>query len=170
MSSVISLIAAIGNNLELGANNELLWHLPDDFKWFVQRTKGHPVIMGRKTMESLGKPLKNRRNIVITRQDNLAFEGFDIVNSMDRALEIAAQSEGSDEIFIIGGGEIYKQSIENADRLYITKVLADFPEATAFFPVIPDHWNVIYYEHRDMDENHKYPFDFMILEKEKSTI
>lgn len=164
------MIAAIGNNLELGANNELLWHLPDDFKWFVQRTKGHPVIMGRKTMESLGKPLKNRRNIVITRQDNLAFEGFDIVNSMDRALEIAAQSEGSDEIFIIGGGEIYKQSIENADRLYITKVLADFPEATAFFPVIPDHWNVIYYEHRDMDENHKYPFDFMILEKEKSTI
>ena len=110
----ISIIAAIGSNNELGANNQLLWHLPIDFKWFIARTKGKPVIMGRKTMESLGKPLKNRLNIVLSRQFIEVAEGFVLVNSWDQAFDIAKQSE-SEEIMIIGGAQIYEQALEFAE-------------------------------------------------------
>ncbi len=167
-SHCISAIAAVGKGLELGAGNDLLWHLPDDFSWFVQHTRGKPVIMGRKTMQSLGKPLKNRLNIVITRNPESVVEGFYAVNSLEKALE-HAKSQYDDEIFIIGGGEIYKQSLTLLDKLYITEVDGFFPAADTFFPEYDKTlWNEVFREHHSVDEKHKYAFDFVILERKNA--
>jgi dihydrofolate reductase len=164
-SHCISAIAAVGKGLELGAGNDLLWHLPDDFSWFVQHTRGKPVIMGRKTMQSLGKPLKNRLNIVITRNPESFQEGFYGTDSLENALEYA-KSQYNDEIFIIGGGEIYKQSLDLLDKLYITEVEGYFPEADTFFPDFDKSlWKETFREHHPVDEKHQYAFDFVILEK-----
>jgi len=160
----ISAIAAVGKHLELGGGNELLWHLPDDFSWFIKHTKGKPVIMGRKTMESLGRPLKNRLNIVITRNPDSVIDGFYGVNSLESALEYA-KSQYDDEIFIIGGGEIYNQSMGLLDRLYITEVDAAFPQADTFFPSYKSGWKETFREHHPVDEKHQYSFDFVILDK-----
>jgi dihydrofolate reductase len=162
--AIISAIAAIGKNRELGAGNELLWHLPDDFAWFVKHTKGHPVIMGRKTMESLGKPLKNRKNIVISRNAQLIYPGFEHANSLEEAISLS-KTEITDEIFIIGGGEIYTASLKILDRLYITEVNAAFANADTFFPEYGIGWTEIFREHHAADEKHEYAFDFVILER-----
>src|SRR3990167_9676374 len=116
---MISLIAAIGKNNELGKGNTLLWHMPADMKFFREKTKGHPVIMGRKTFESLSGPLPNRKNIVITRDKTYLRHGVDVVHSLDEATNLFKKDE---EIFVIGGAEIYKQAMNIADRLYITHV------------------------------------------------
>lgn len=167
-SHCISAIAAVGKGLELGAGNDLLWHLPDDFSWFVQHTRGKPVIMGRKTMQSLGKPLKNRLNIVITRNPECVMEGFYAVDSLEKALEYA-KSQYDDEIFIIGGGEIYKQSLTLLDKLYITEVDGFFPGADTFFPEYDKPlWKEAFREHHPVDEKHKYAFDFVILERKNA--
>jgi dihydrofolate reductase len=164
MAVKISLIAAVGENLELGAKNEMLWHLPDDFAWFVKHTKGHPIIMGRKTMESLGRPLKNRRNLVVTRNAGLIKEGFEIFPSMVAAIDSAKTTE-TDEIFIIGGGEIYKQSLPFTDRIYLTRVHTSFAHADTFFPPIGDDWMLAFSEKHVADERHQYDFEFQILER-----
>jgi dihydrofolate reductase len=167
-SHCISAIAAVGKGLELGAGNDLLWHLPDDFSWFVQHTRGKPVIMGRKTMQSLGKPLKNRLNIVITRNPECVVEGFYAVDSLEKALEYA-KSQYDDEIFVIGGGEIYKQSLTLLDKLYITEVDGSFPGADTFFPEYDKAlWNEVFREHHPTDEKHNYAFDFVILERKNA--
>ena len=167
-SHCISAIAAVGKGLELGAGNDLLWHLPDDFSWFVQHTRGKPVIMGRKTMQSLGKPLKNRLNIVITRNPEYVIEGFYAVDSLEKALEYA-KSQYDDEIFVIGGGEIYKQSLTLLDKLYITEVDGSFPGADTFFPEYDKTlWNEVFREHHPTDEKHNYAFDFVILERKNA--
>jgi dihydrofolate reductase len=167
-SHCISAIAAVGKGLELGAGNDLLWHLPDDFSWFVQHTRGKPVIMGRKTMQSLGKPLKNRLNIVITRNPECVIEGFYAVDSLEKALEYA-KSQYDDEIFIIGGGEIYKQSLTLLDKLYITEVDGFFTGADTYFPEYDKTlWNEVFREHHPTDEKHNYAFDFVILERKNA--
>jgi dihydrofolate reductase len=131
----------------------------------VQHTRGKPVIMGRKTMQSLGKPLKNRLNIVITRNPESVQEGFYGTDSLENALEYA-KSQYNDEIFIIGGGEIYKQSLDLLDKLYITEVEGYFPEADTFFPDFDKNlWKETFREHHPVDEKHQYAFDFVILEK-----
>ncbi len=164
-SQCISAIAAVGKGLELGAGNDLMWHLPDDFAWFVQHTKGKPVIMGRKTMESLGKPLKNRLNIVITRNPDKVLEGFHAKSGIDEAVEYT-KSQFIDEIFIIGGGEIYKQSMDIVNKLYITEVEGRFPAADTFFPAYDKSiWKESYRKHHPKDDRHAYAFDFVILEK-----
>lgn len=142
---MISMIAAIGENHALGLKGKLPWHLPADFKWFKEKTMGHPIIMGRKTFESFGKPLPGRLHIIISRTnthsdaDNVVW-----VNSLEAALEIARIREGynSDEIFIIGGGEIYSQFLQKADRMYLTEVELS-PQADAFFPAFDkSDWKV----------------------------
>lgn len=164
-SQCISAIAAVGKGLELGAGNHLLWHLPDDFSWFVQHTRGKPVIMGRKTMESLGKPLKNRLNIVITRNHASVQEGFYGTNSIENAIQYA-KSQYDDEIFIIGGGEIYLQSLPILNKLYLTEVDGYFPAADTFFPNFEKAlWKETFRQHHSKDEKHEYAFDFVILEK-----
>lgn len=168
----LSLIAGIGKNNELGYKNMLLWDLPRDMKYFRTTTSGHPVIMGRKTFESIGRPLPNRRNIVITRDTEYKKNGIEIVHSLEEALNLFSPSldkgrgsGGGVEVFVMGGAEIYKQAIEYADRLYITHVDGSF-EADTFFPEIAKNiWTEKNREHYASDEENKYAMDFVIYEK-----
>jgi len=131
MKPRVSLIAAIGKNREIGKDNQLLWHISDDLKRFKALTTGHPVIMGRKTFESIGRPLPNRTNIVVTRNADWVHQEVLVAHTMEEALSLAA--EHGSEAFVIGGEEIYKQAIPFADKLYLT-LIEDEKEADAFFP------------------------------------
>src|SRR3989338_10086277 len=176
---MISLIAAIGKNNELGKGNTLLWHLPADMKFFREKTLGHPVIMGRKTFESLGRPLPNRHNIVITRDKTYLRHGVNVVNSLEEAINSARTSltEGEpasphdssgagEEVFIIGGAEIYKQAIPIADRLYITHIEAEDENADTFLPTIDkQEWKLISEESHQKDEKNPFDYTFSIYEK-----
>jgi dihydrofolate reductase len=133
MDHCISMIAAIGKNRELGKGNDLLWKIPDDLKRFKEITTGHPVIMGRKTYESIGRPLPERTNIVITRDINWKSEGTFPVASIDEALSLGKIKQGNDEIFVIGGGQIYELGLAYADKLYLT-LIEDTKDADSFFP------------------------------------
>lgn len=143
---MISIIVAVAANNVIGCHNKLIWHISEDLKRFKRITSGHPVVMGRKTFESLGRPLPNRQNVVITRDKSLAIEGVTVVNSLNDAVELFHVDE---EIFIIGGGEIYKQSIDIADKMYITNV-DQLPEGDTFFPEIDlSMWNETLREEHD---------------------
>ncbi len=155
----VSIIAAIGKNRELGKDNKLLWHIPADFKRFKALTSGHTVIMGRKTFESIGKPLSNRINIVVTRNRSWTPLGCTVYHSVEEAIE---NSELGKKIFIIGGASIYKQGIKYADKLYLTLVDKQYPEADAFFPDYPEFKKKVFEEsHRDKN----YSFKFIELIK-----
>jgi len=164
---MISLIAAIGKNNELGKGNTLLWHLPADMKFFREKTLGHPVIMGRKTFESLGRPLPNRHNIVITRDKTYLRHGVNVVNSLEEAINSARTSlTENEEVFIIGGAEIYKQAIPIADRLYITHIEAEDENADTFLPTIDkQEWKLISEESHQKDEKNPFDYTFSIYEK-----
>lgn len=156
---ILSLIAGIGKNNELGKDNQLLWNLPNDMKFFRETTSGHPVIMGRKTFESIGRPLPKRRNIIITRDATYMREGIEVVHSIDEALALFANT--NEEIFVIGGAEIYKQSLPFADKLYITEVEKEF-DADAFFPAFDKtHWIESSRDSRSADEQHEVPYAFV---------
>ena len=138
---LISAIAAIGKNNVIGQNNDLVWKIPDDLARFREITKGHPVIMGRRTFESIGRPLPDRTNIVISREKDYATEGVSVVYSVDEAIE-KAKSLGNDEIFVIGGGEIYRQFMPYTDKLYLTIIDAE-ADGDVFFPDYSEFSNVI---------------------------
>ena len=168
---IISIIAAIGKNNELGKKNDLLWDLPADMKHFRETTRGHTVIMGQKTFESLardenrkqiGRLLPNRRNIILTQDKNFKKEGAEIVYSIDEAIELLSKTtEKNDEAFIIGGGMIYKLFIDIADKLYITHIDGEFPDAEIFFPIIDKtKWQKIKSERYPKDDLHKYDLEF----------
>lgn len=163
----VSIIAAISENRALGKNGKLLWHIPEDMKRFKKLTEGHVIIMGRKTFESIGKPLPNRINIVVTHNpavtilDRSSQDGnMFICQSLEEALEVAKQKE-EEEIFIIGGGQIYQQAMKYADKLYLTIVKGKF-EADTFFPDYPEFKKEVY-KKESRDENYSYTF----LELEK---
>jgi dihydrofolate reductase len=159
---MITIIAAIGKNGELGKDNDLIWHLPDDLKRFKKVTAGHHVIMGRKTFESLGKPLPNRTNIIITRNNHFKADGCLIVNSLQAAIEAA---KADDNPHILGGAEIYEQAIEIADILDITHVDATL-EADAFFPKIdPSIWKEVARQDHFKDDKHQYNYSFVTYKK-----
>lgn len=154
---MITMIAAAGENNELGRDNELVWHLPDDFKRFKQLTTGHHIIMGRKTFESFPKLLPNRTHIVITRNKNYHQRGVIIVHSMEEALN---QAGNDAQPFIIGGGEIYKIGLEFATKIELTRVHGTF-DADAYFPEIPQAtWKLISSEEHERDERHAYSFTY----------
>ena len=154
---MITIIAAAGSNNELGKDNDLVWHLPKDFKRFKKLTTGHHIIMGRKTFQSFPKPLPNRVHIVITRNTNYHPEGAIIVHSMTEALEL---SKDDDQAFIIGGGEIYKIGMEIADKIELTRVNGSF-EADTFFPEISsENWKLASEEFHLKDEKHKFDFSY----------
>jgi dihydrofolate reductase len=154
----LTLIAAAAENNALGKDNQMIWHLPDDFKRFKQLTSGHYIIMGRKTFESLPGILPNRTHVIITRQPDFKAEGCIIVNSLDEAL---AASPQDDEAFVIGGGEIYKQSIDRADKIELTRVYGTSPDADAFFPEIdPEKWTLAEEVFHPKDNRHKYDMAF----------
>lgn len=125
---IISIIAAIGKNRELGIDNKLIWDIPSDLKFFRKTTSGHTVLMGRKTYESIGRPLPKRRNIVISRDTELKIENVEVYNNIDEALKNITE-----EVFIIGGENIYSQFIDKADKLYITEIEESY-DADAYFP------------------------------------
>lgn len=161
---MISIIAAIGKNNELGKKNTLLWDLPVDMKHFRETTRGHTVIMGQKTFESIGRPLPNRRNIVVTREDSFQAEGVEISKSLEDTLASFANSK--EEVFVIGGGQIYKQSIDKADRLYVTHVDMEDKDADTYFPeIIPIVWNEVSHDAHEKDKDNIYPYIFSIYER-----
>ena len=159
---MITMIAAIGSNNAIGKDNDLLWHLPNDLKRFKRVTAGHCVIMGRKTFESLGKPLPKRTNIIISRNEHYTAEGCVVVDSLEAALEAAAADPNP---FILGGAQIYAQALPLADVLDITLVKASL-EADAFFPAIdPNVWKEVSREDFKADEKHAYDYSFVTYNK-----
>ena len=160
---IISLIAAMDKNRLIGKENGLPWHLPADFKHFKAVTMGKPVIMGRKTFESIGKPLPGRQNIVISRS-GFAVDGVTVVNSIEQALQQVANAE---EVMIIGGASFYEQMIDRADRMYLTHVEAEC-QGDAWFPDFDmNHWLVISEEVHHADENNNYDFVIKVYQRKK---
>lgn len=151
----LSLIVAMGKNREIGAGNELLWHLRADLKMFKQLTTGNTVLMGRKTFESIGKPLPNRRNVVITRGQHTP-EGTEIFSSVRHALDSCSTQE---KVFVIGGGQIYEQSLSLVNEMYITHVDASFKQADTFFPLFDlTQWTAETIATQQKDEQNEYDF------------
>jgi len=157
----ISIIAAMDSKRGIGKNNGLMWHIPEELPRFKKITMGHPIIMGRKTFESLPRALPGRANIVITQNPDFKAENCKIVNSLDRAIKVAKKEPGSEEIFIIGGGQIFEQSISEADRLYLTLVEGDFG-ADTFFPDYSQFKTIISEEEKQTGD---YKFKFLTLER-----
>ena len=167
LQNTYKIIVATGLNNEIGAKGNLLWHLPKDMKWFKENTTGADVIMGRKTYESFPekfRPLPNRTNIVITRQQNyIAPEKVKVVNSLESALAFADKCTDTEK-YIIGGGTIYKEALPFCNEIVLTKVHTTFPEADTFFPQIDmDEWQEVWVEHHSRDEKHQYDFSFIRL-------
>jgi dihydrofolate reductase len=140
---MLSMIVAMSENRVIGVENRLPWHIPEDLKRFKQITKGHPIIMGRKTYESIGKPLPGRTNIVITRNKDYRAEGIISCSSLEDALDWATKAPGSDEIFVIGGAEIFKSCLANADRIYLTLVKWPFDGDTYLPPFDEEAFKII---------------------------
>lgn len=191
-SSKISIIVATGKNREIGAKNKLLWKIPEELKRFKEITTGHPIIMGRKTHESIGRILPNRTNIIVTRDTAYDVEGAVVVHSLEEAIEKAQEVTGSrirvrddnseiaspsatrplhlqsrndgvgkedeNEIFVIGGGQIFEQALPLADKLYVTLVDAEFPEADSFFPEYKNKFNKKVFELDQESAGYKYKF------------
>lgn len=161
---IISLVVAAANNNAIGKNNQLLWHLPNDMKYFKNVTWGMPVVMGRKTFESLGKPLAGRKNIVLTKQAGWKNDGVVAVKSFDDALFLVREMDVK-EVMVIGGGEIYRSVFDKANRIHMTRVDAEF-EADTFFPAIdPEVWHLVSQKNHEADEKHKYNYSFQVWER-----
>lgn len=155
---MISIIAAVASNGVIGGNNAMPWHIGEDLKRFKAITSGHPVVMGRKTFESLGRALPNRRNVVITRDPGYQAPGAEVAGSLEAALALFDPSE---EVFIIGGGEIYRQALPLADRMYLTWVRADIDGDTTFPEFDPCGWQVTFSEYHEHGEKFPHPFEFV---------
>jgi|SRR5690606_11992284 len=164
---ITSIIVAASKNNAIGKNNELLWHMPADLKFFRKTTSGHTVIMGRKTFESVGEALPKRRNIVITRQANFQADNIEVVNSLEEAL--AACKHEKEEVFIVGGAQIYEQAMSLTDRIYLTRINHNFQDADTFFPEINDEeWQLEEVEHHESDEKNPYDYSFYLYSKVKN--
>ena len=161
----ISLVVAASENNVIGKDNQLLWHLPKDMKYFKNVTWGMPIVMGRKTFQSIGnKPLNGRKNIVITRQPGWKAEGVSVVNSVDAAAALAEELNYK-EIFIIGGGEIYLIAFDRANKIYMTRVHSEL-EGDTYFPVIEKNdWTLVSNVDNPGDEKHAYAFSFQVWER-----
>jgi len=160
----VSMVVAASENNVIGKDNKLPWNLPKDMKYFKNLTNGHPIIMGRKTLEALGKPLPNRTNIVITRQANYLPAGVLVAATPEKALELAFQHE-INEAFIIGGGEIFHLMLPLTNRVYLTRVHA-IVDGDAYFPVLsPDDWRLVSEEKHEADDKHLYSFSFEVFDR-----
>ena len=157
----ISMIVAVADNRVIGKDNDLVWHLPDDMRYFMQTTQHHVVIMGRKNYESIPdkyRPLANRTNIVVTRQQAYNAPGCIITDTIKNALDYA-KDQNEKEVFIIGGGQIYAQSLELADKLYITEIKHSFDGDTYFPEFKKENWQEVSRKHHSKDDKHLYEFD-----------
>jgi len=163
----ISIIVAVSENNVIGKDNTLIWHLPADMKYFKEKTSGHCIITGRKNYESLPekfRPLPNRTNIIITRQKEYDAPGAIVVSSLEMAIQKAKEIE-TNEIFIIGGGEIFNQSLPMTDRIYLTKIHEHF-QGDVYFPELNnDEWKEVDRQDHQIDEKNKYPYSFIVLNR-----
>ncbi len=160
----LTLIAAMDPNRVIGKDNDLIWHFPKDLKHFKTKTSGHSIVMGRKTYESVGKPLPKRRNIVITRQKDYSAQGIEVVNSLEEALSL---TKGEDEVYIVGGAEVYKLALSKADRMELTFIEKEY-EGDSFFPNWDEsNWEITSTERHEADESHEAPFTFVQVNRIK---
>lgn len=162
----LSIIVAASENNVIGINNHLPWHLPVDMKYFKDMTMGKPIVMGRKSFEELGRVLPGRPNIMITRKPEYKVEGLHIVSSLEAGIE-KAKTFGTEEIFITGGGEIFKIALPIVDRLYLTRVHAEVTGDTYFPQFDPRGWKLVKNERHEKDEKHQYALTFQVWEREK---
>jgi len=165
---VVSLIVAVSENKVIGKDNDLVWHLPTDMKFFKDTTENHFVIMGRRNFESIPhkyRPLPNRTNVVVSRQENLEAKGCFVVDSIEKAINLAKLSE-DDEPFIIGGGQIYKYALDHqlVDRVYLTRVHTEI-DGDTFFEDLDDSWKLVHEEFHEKDERHPFAFTFQTFER-----
>lgn len=158
----INLIVAAAENNVIGDKNKMLWHLPNDLKFFKNKTMGHSVLMGRKTFDSLGKPLPERRNIIITRDKDYRHEDVDIANSVEEAISYCRDER---EIFIIGGGQIYKTALPLANRIYMTRVHTKIDGSTTFPELDTAVWRKVSVEKHSKDDRHPYDYTFEVYDK-----
>ncbi|MCT4351493.1 type 3 dihydrofolate reductase [Vibrio sp. NC2] len=158
---IISMIAAMANNRVIGKDNQMPWHLPADFAWFKRSTMGKPVVMGRKTYDSIGRPLPGRLNVVISRDESLEIEGVTTVTSIEKALELVSDV---DEVMIIGGGSIYESCLPKANKLYLTYIDFDVDGDTQF-PDWGEGWKQSFNDIYQADEKNKHNMEFVVLER-----
>ena len=161
----ISLIVAMAKNRVIGNNNEMPWHLPADFAYFKKITIGHPVIMGRKTFESIGRPLPGRRNIVVSRNPVFRADGAEVAASLQQAINACDNQTECNEIFVIGGATLYAEALARVDRIYLTEVDAA-PDGDTLFPALDkNQWREIARERREADEKNVHAMEFVALER-----
>lgn len=159
---ILSCIVAVAENGVIGRENDLPWHLSADLKRFKRLTSGHTIVMGRKTYESIGRPLPNRRNVVLTRRPALTWEGVDVESSLDDALR---SCDGESEVFVIGGRALYDIALPRADRLYLTRVLESF-DGDVFFPTNAlEEFTLVSEEPHERDEKNPHPYSFCVYER-----
>lgn len=162
---IVSVLVAVAKNGVIGNDNRLIWKLSGDLKNFKRLTMGHPVVMGRKTFDAIGRPLPGRGNIIVSRSKDLEIPGCEVVNSLESALELAGQKEGGEEVFIIGGADIYRQALPFANKIYLTLVDA-YPEGDAYFDAAPyTLWQETSKEIFKADGKNQYDFEILTREK-----
>ena len=162
------MIAAMGNDRVIGKDNKMPWHLPADLQWFKKTTLGSPILMGRKTYESIGFPLPGRLNIILSRNTNLQIEGCSVVNSLQDALDLAhTQENEKEEIFITGGSHLYNTFLEKADRLYLTLIDATFDGDTYFPDYTQFDWTEVDRQDNEADDKNPYPYSFITLDRKR---
>ena len=158
----ISLIAAVGKNRVIGKDNAMPWHLPADLRYFKRITLGKPVIMGRKTFASIGRPLPGRTNIIVTRDADYRAEGGVVVRSIEQALQAAG---GAEEVRVIGGANLFEQLMPRATRIYLTEIKQDFA-GDSYFPALqPGHWREHERQDHPADDANPYPYSFVLLQR-----
>ena len=155
-------VAAAENNV-IGKDNDLIWHLPADLRHFKQLTMGHPILMGRKTYESIGKPLPGRTSVIVTSQENYAADGCIVANSLQEALEQAKKID--EQVYVIGGAEIYKQALPLTDVIYLTRLHHTFEGDVSFPELDEKEWQTVEQEHHEPDEKNKYRYSFLTLRR-----
>ncbi len=160
---MISLIVAMGENRLIGKDNQLPWHLPQDLAYFKRMTMNHKIVMGRKTYESIGRPLPGRENIILTRDHSYKMDGCKVLHSIEEILELSKNTD--EKIFVIGGAEIFKEILPYSDRLYMTHIHHNF-EGDTFFPQLKDtDWETVSVESGIKDMKNPYEFDFVVYQK-----
>jgi len=163
----ISLIVAASENNVIGVNNDLPWRLREDMKFFVKTTTGHHILMGRKNLESFGKALPNRTNLLLTRNKKYKFEGIEIFHELEEAIDFARQN-GEEELIVIGGGEIYKQTLPLSDKIYLTRVHTNI-EGDVYFPELrKDNWLLISESNHSKDERNQYDFTIQVYKRKET--
>lgn len=161
---MISIIVAAAQNNAIGYKNQLMWHLPADLKYFKNTTLGHTVIMGRKTYESVGKPLPNRRNVIVTRQRDYQAPGAEIVHSLKEAVD---QCDPAEETFIVGGAQLYGEALDFTDKIYITLIYKEFEADTFFPPIDQTLWQLVSEDYNRADERNPYDYNFMVYRRKQ---